>query len=469
MDVEATLVAGGTGKLKKGAVTNAWRKSLSLAGQSGTLAPIEGDEEDDDFDAEGESSGGRDREQRIESCCMNEDVEETANLQYAPRNKVIRNRGDPAAVRQAKIAAKEGKSSTAIRQWLFPPSRPRTKGLAKNSLSRFSDQKPPVVLNGETIRMAVDHLSKVDPKLGAVIDRVGAAALISDFGHSENPTDAGLFNYCLRSITFSMISVAAGNSFIRRFAMKIGAHLEQMEPKARAGILRETVATWKEAKSESYATLNEEKVLTMFLEGNTRVTFTPQLVGELAKECVVLKGKRSGFPHLCGKTHPCGMHDDHSEFLAKARSHAKGGDDHVSTGYSIMKAEFIIALVDDFQRGNVTAAKIAAASDREAAKMLLGIKGIGDWCAGSVLVHFLRRADIMMYGDVTIRNYLNDMYEIHHNETSETMLESLADFPDNGENRNRMDALAKERGWHPYCTVVGLLMYHLEEENLVLL
>jgi 3-methyladenine DNA glycosylase/8-oxoguanine DNA glycosylase len=128
-----------------------------------------------------------------------------------------------------------------------------------------------------------------------------------------------------------------------------------------------------------------------------------------------------------------------------------------------------MALVHDFESGKVTAAKIAAASDREAAQILLGLKGIGDWCAGSVLVHFLKRADIMLYGDITIRNYLNDLYEINHNDTSETMLDSAADFPDDRENRNRMDALAKQNGWYPYRTIVGMLMYHLQQEQLFLL
>lgn len=54
--------------------------------------------------------------------------------------------------------------------------------------------------------------------------------------------------------------------------------------------------------------------------------------------------------------------------------------------------------MDDFQKGRLSGPKIAAASDREAAKMLMGIKGIGDWCAGGILMRFLGRADIILYG-----------------------------------------------------------------------
>ena len=56
-----------------------------------------------------------------------------------------------------------------------------------------------------------------------------------------------------------------------------------------------------------------------------------------------------------------------------------------------------------------------------------------------------------------------------HKEDSETLLESAADFADNGPNRNLIDAVASANGWAPYRSVVCYLMYHLQEENLVLL
>ena len=31
-----------------------------------------------------------------------------------------------------------------------------------------------------------------------------------------------------------------------------------------------------------------------------------------------------------------------------------------------------------------------------------------------MLINFLHRADMIMYGDLTIRNYLNDLYDINH-------------------------------------------------------
>ena len=68
-----------------------------------------------------------------------------------------------------------------------------------------------------------------------------------------------------------------------------------------------------------------------------------------------------------------------------------------------------------------------------------------------------------------MRNYLNDLYDIAHKTESETLLQSAADFGDTGPNRNLIDAVAKEHGWRPYRSIVCYLMYHLQEENLVLL
>merc|ERR1712070_873642 len=169
--------------------------------------------------------------------------------------------------------------------------------------------------------------------------------------------------------------------------------------------------------------------------------------------CETIKGKKTGYPHLCGVTFPCGKNDDHSVFLDMARVQARGGNEPVSAGYSKAKADFIISLVNDVETGKISGEKIAKSSDREAAKMLMDLKGIGDWCAGEILINFLSRADIMLYGDLTLRNYLNDLYDINHLEESETLVESAADFADNATNRSLIDKVAEKNGWSPYRSV----------------
>jgi len=324
------------------------------------------------------------------------------------------------------------------------------------------------VLTREVIHKAVVHLSK-DPKLAALIARVGAAALENEIGTPRPPTQARLFDKCVRAITFTMVSVDAGNAFLRRLAMKVGVAIERMGADDRASLLDRTVRELIDSGEDTNGADNLHKLMLTGKHNTSGFLFTPELVAPLIASCEKIKGKQTGYPHLCGDSFPCGKNDDHELFLQKARAHAAGEGEPVSAAYSRAKADFLISLVADFKSGKISGAKMAAASDREAARMLESLKGIGNWSAGGVLMHFLQRANVMLYGDLTIRNYLNDLYEIGHLEESETLLQSQADFDDTAKNRNLIDALAEAKGWHPYRSVVCYLMYHLQEENLVLL
>ena len=59
----------------------------------------------------------------------------------------------------------------------------------------------------------------------ALIARIGAASLEMNIGTPKPPTQARLFDKCLKSITFTMVSVEAGNAFLRRLAMKVYLYL----------------------------------------------------------------------------------------------------------------------------------------------------------------------------------------------------------------------------------------------------
>jgi 3-methyladenine DNA glycosylase/8-oxoguanine DNA glycosylase/superfamily II DNA or RNA helicase len=475
IDLEATLAAGGTEKLKSGTVSRAWRSSLEAAGQSGAFAKFDDSASTCTTASSTQTSTVDFMEDDFDYVKKPKPMKDKEEPKYKPLNKVLVNKGDPKAVRQAKSLAKSGQASPAVRYWLFPPKAARAtreKGsLPKDSLLRFSDATPPVVLDRDTVYKAVTHLSNGDPKLAALIARVGADALVSDCktGSSRAPTQARLFDKCVRSITFTMISVDAGNAFLRRLAIKIGVCLEAKPAAARTRLLGKFLRSIKEGGNGRELT-SPEMLLELLLGGkHAYITFTSDMARELVNDCEVLKGKRSGYPHLCGVTHPCGKNDDHSVFLEKARAQTNGGGNPVSCGFSSAKAGFIISLVDDFDSGKISGEKISKASDRDAAKILMELKGIGDWCAGGILMHWLGRANILLYGDLTVRNFLNDLYDINHLTDSETLIESAADFDDSGLNRNLIDKLAEEKGWAPYKSVVCYLMYHLQEENLVLL
>ena len=192
-------------------------------------------------------------------------------------------------------------------RWLFPPKELRRKVARREKYAEFSDATPPVVLTRQALHLpispyisaclrmspyispvvltrqvidaAIGHLSRVDPKLEALIARIGAASLEMNIGTPKPPTQAAylprspqispdlprspqispdlprspqispdlislclpmsphisrcasarpsrtqarLFDKCLKSITFTMVSVEAGNAFLRRLAMKVG-------------------------------------------------------------------------------------------------------------------------------------------------------------------------------------------------------------------------------------------------------
>lgn len=308
IDLEATLAAGGKGKLRKGTVSGAWRKCLEAAGQSGSFASIENKYDGMDEDSVLEKPTQR----RSASKNKHDDADEEPK--YKPLNKVHRNKGDPKAVREAKALAQDGHASLVVRQWLFPQKSncvkhkaPTPKALPKFSLLRFSDDKP-LVLNRETVEKAIVHLSKSDSKLAALIARVGKDGLIRDFGTPMKPTQALLFDTCLRAIAFSMVSVDAGNAFMRKFAIKIGVCLENISSSRRSKVLEHFLAE----SDENADFKTPEQVMTLLLGGaHNELKFTPDLVSELVEQCEIVKGKQTGYP----VSQTCGCEQTHIAFL----------------------------------------------------------------------------------------------------------------------------------------------------------
>ena len=126
IDVEAILAAGETKKLKSGTVYGAWRQTLEGVSQSGAFARISDsdsplaspnatDRQDVAEDRPTERSRGNDGKARTKATSANDEDNEPASL-----NKVLHNKGDPAAVREAKVRAKKGEASLAARNLALP-------------------------------------------------------------------------------------------------------------------------------------------------------------------------------------------------------------------------------------------------------------------------------------------------------------------------------------------------------------
>ena len=57
--------------------------------------------------------------------------------------------------------------------------------------------------------------------MARLISRVGADALAANVGDVLPPDEVRLFDVLLKSITFSMISVEAGNAILRKLARQV--------------------------------------------------------------------------------------------------------------------------------------------------------------------------------------------------------------------------------------------------------
>ena len=75
----------------------------------------------------------------------------------------------------------------------------------------------------------------------------------------------------------------------------------------------------------------------------------------------------------------------------------------------------------------------------------------------------------MLFGDLTVRNRINDIYEIGAIEESETKLLGAADFPDTPTNRRLIDVVGEKNGWAPYRSLIVYLSYHLQEADEMLI
>jgi 3-methyladenine DNA glycosylase/8-oxoguanine DNA glycosylase len=507
----------GVQKPKAGAVHNAWHSALEDLtnanalqghGRAGKSTTVEVDEEEksamtpvaEEYDPPSKGShGGNDKRgvsgkgvkgNATASTNDNYDEEEmNVEPELKTLNKTKRNRRSNEQYALAKAAAREGRASLAVRRWLFKTDNIKEERLTppeKDKLWEFSTTIPPKKLTRQSVEAGVRQLCK-DPKLERIITRVGVDSIymqVETFA-SKPATKARLFDHLLHGITFCQISIDAGNAFLRKLAIKAGTLIEVM-PKAQRHAVLETIATemaecgeYEEGMAPTATELINGKGGGLLLEANLgRLIFPPALIGVIVDAC-----DKWGLPHLCATDDDsytkvgCGKNEGTEGYLNACRSHLKGTGGKVSVRYSLGalsrkgertgKGRFIIELVKRARRSDGLP-DVATMSDRDVARRLMEIEGVGPWVAGECLVYHLGRADIMVSGDLTMRNMLNDLYNIDHRE-SETLVESAATFPDCTRSRILLDRLARDNGWHGYRTLILFLSYFLQEDSLVLL
>lgn len=124
----------------------------------------------------------------------------------------------------------------------------------------------------------------------------------------------------------------------------------------------------------------------------------------------------------------------------------QGADGSKNVGLSKSKYGFIKGIAHAFASGELSLAQLATLSDKDCCKRLCALKGIGEWTAGVFMLHFLNRPDIMLYGDLTVRMAIRDLYNLsapfHGAAPAETRVADAEDFPGN------------------FCSLAGLFYFY---------
>ena len=82
---------------------------------------------------------------------------------------------------------------------------------------------------------------------------------------------------------------------------------------------------------------------------------------------------------------------------------SKTDDEIKACGLSYRKVGYLKGLCEAVSNGDLALEKLPCMTDEEIISELVKLNGIGVWSAEMFLIHSLRRADILSYGDLVIR------------------------------------------------------------------
>lgn len=113
-----------------------------------------------------------------------------------------------------------------------------------------------------------------------------------------------------------------------------------------------------------------------------------------------------------------------------------------AAGLSNAKVKYIKDLSQKIINGDVDLRGLSVKSDADIIEELTKVKGIGIWTVHMFLIFTLGRIDILPYSDLGIRKAVMLNY-------------GLRKLPD----EKKLRKMAKEKNWHPYCSIVSLYMW----------
>lgn len=137
------------------------------------------------------------------------------------------------------------------------------------------------------------------------------------------------------------------------------------------------------------------------------------------------------------------MLNDLDEFTPKQL--AQKGAEHIqSWGMTMKKARTIEQISNQVARGEIRLEELAKMPDSEAISLLCELPGIGPWTAKIVLLHSLKRPDIVSWEDIAIRRGMCKLYQ----------LDSIS--------KKQFEAYCQI--YSPYGSVASIYLWHLSFE-----
>jgi DNA-3-methyladenine glycosylase II len=84
-------------------------------------------------------------------------------------------------------------------------------------------------------------------------------------------------------------------------------------------------------------------------------------------------------------------------------------EDLLPLQFSNRKAEYLIEIAKQFVSGNISKEILSAQTTSEAIRLLVSVRGIGEWTANYALMKSLKRLECVTYGDVGLYNALYNL------------------------------------------------------------
>lgn len=105
-------------------------------------------------------------------------------------------------------------------------------------------------------------------------------------------------------------------------------------------------------------------------------------------------------------------------------------EDLLPLQFSNRKAEYLIEIAKQFVSGNISKEILSAHSTAEAIRLLVSVRGIGEWTANYALMKSLKRLECVTYGDVGLYNALHNLKGFDKRPSRETLNLFFKNFKD---------------------------------------